>query len=704
MSESQNNNTIAELASAVSLKYRNHDRGGRGFSYPTAIDSDSNSTSDMLLLREVAMLIVMDRLTDKPDWHVKVYDDTITDKWIQEALAIPVEQLYHDIVTDSQYNSAPKRLTSILDKECLEHCIKELRAKAKFFEETRLVPTLDVNATAVKSDSLVDEDLRRRLQAAFSTLRQDQNDDPDWHPRTNDKVRNLVHPSLYPFVSGRSRLFLDEVVGVQDAVHRWSGKGEVIPKDSKSSGIPAVQRSARAFDTITPAVSDTYQWLPSNVKFQEDGSVKFTSYINGLHPNKYPEIYETIETLVEKALPAWDFCLKQASNYLTYAKPSNEGDRAITAGRKESRFPRPVSPDDENEENWTPYFEVFKRDERARRGEAEKHESISNPASSDSEDNEEDEDEDETEILSEGGHHYYGPREKVAWEAIRQPVQPPAPEFEAVDYGVKSGDSLRERFKDIQIIVKMASIELTPDEPNFPAGSWHVEGQQNEHIIGTALYYLDSENVTPSHLQFRMQTIYDEDYAVGQDSFGWMERVYGTALRDAQAVQRYGSVETKQGRLLAFPNVFHHRVSPFELQDKTKPGHRRFIALWLVDPYQRVINTGNVPPQQQSWWMEQAFQGLTAQGAEKIPSAVAKLLSESAPGHSISALDVTAQSSGSLPAELMNMVKEEAAKIQGPMSLEEAKEHRLKLMDERTQFQRKVESEWESETYNFCEH
>ncbi|KAF5680020.1 hypothetical protein FHETE_562 [Fusarium heterosporum] len=684
---SQNNDPITELASAISLKYRCHDRGGKGFSYPTAIDSKSHNTSEMLLVREVAMMIVMDRLTDKPDWHLKVYDDTITDKWIQEALALPVEQLYDDIVTDSPGSSNPKMLTSIFDRECLEYCIKELRAKAKFFEETGLVPTLDVDATAVKSDSLVDENLRRRLQAAFATLTQDQNDNPDWHPRTNDKVRNLVHPSLYPFVYGRSRLFLDEVVGVKDAVHRWSGKGEVIPKVSESSGIPAV--------------SDTYQWLPANVKFQEDGSVKFTSYINGLHPNKYPEIYRTIETLVEKALPAWDFCLKQVPNYL-HGGPSNEGDRAIVAGRKGSRFPRPRDPDDENEENWTPYFEVFKRAQHAKRGESDKDDSISNPASSDSEDY--DEDEVDYEAQSEGGNYYSGTRGQVAWQMMREPVQPAAPEFKAVDYGVKPGDSLRERFKDIQIIVKMASIELTPDKPEFPAGSWHVEGQQNEHIIGTALYYLDSENVTPSHLQFRMSTISDDDYNVGQDSFNWMERVYGTVLRDAQAVQRYGSVETKQGRLLAFPNVFHHRVSPFELQDKTKPGHRRFIALWLVDPYRRVINTGNVPPQQQSWWMEQAFQGLTTQDAEKIPSAVANLLSQSAPGHSISALDAATRGGGSLPGELMNMVKEEAAKIEGPMSLEEAKEHRLKLMDERTQFQSQVESEWESETYNFCEH
>lgn len=79
----------------------------------------------------------------------------------------------------------------------------------------------------------------------------------------------------------------------------------------------------------------------------------------------------------------------------------------------------------------------------------------------------------------------------------------------------------------------------------------------NEHICATALYYLDSENITDNNLSFRMQTSYDnnQDFEVGQDSFNWMEMVYGTPLRDASCLQNYGSVDTHQGRLLAFPNV-----------------------------------------------------------------------------------------------------------------------------------------------------
>lgn len=125
----------------------------------------------------------------------------------------------------------------------------------------------------------------------------------------------------------------------------------------------------------------------------------------------------------------------------------------------------------------------------------------------------------------------------------------------------------------------MASIELTLDKPEFPVGGWHVssssnsrllnnslirqqvEGQMNENICATALYYLDSENITPSNLSFRMQTRNDLDddseYSVGQSRYHWMERIYGTCLSSISSpcLQNYGTVETREGRLLAFPNV-----------------------------------------------------------------------------------------------------------------------------------------------------
>lgn len=93
----------------------------------------------------------------------------------------------------------------------------------------------------------------------------------------------------------------------------------------------------------------------------------------------------------------------------------------------------------------------------------------------------------------------------------------------------------------------------------------------NEHICATALFYLDSENVTPSHLSFRMQTTNDQEELqdiAGQDQYSWLERVYGTQFSQSSdgssvCLQHYGSAETRQGRLLAFPNVLYVPNSSF---------------------------------------------------------------------------------------------------------------------------------------------
>jgi hypothetical protein len=150
----------------------------------------------------------------------------------------------------------------------------------------------------------------------------------------------------------------------------------------------------------------------------------------------------------------------------------------------------------------------------------------------------------------------------LKWQLHRIP-KIPDPSWEDITYSPEEGTLLKDRFahSGLQIIVKLASIELTPDKPDFPAGGWHIEGQMNEHIAGTALYYLDSENVTDASLSFRMQTSINaenqHEYTVGQDAYSWMESVFGATLggSGSPCLQNYGSVQTREGRLLAFPNV-----------------------------------------------------------------------------------------------------------------------------------------------------
>ena len=149
--------------------------------------------------------------------------------------------------------------------------------------------------------------------------------------------------------------------------------------------------------------------------------------------------------------------------------------------------------------------------------------------------------------------------------------------------------------------------------------------------------------------------------------------------------------------------VSQHRVSPFSLIDPTKPGHRRFIALWLVDPTKRIISTANVPPQQMDWYVDALLGSNTKSRQEalsKLPPDLINLLAEKG------LASLSATSEGRLPEELMDYVREyfDEAKYSLPMGFQEASEHRKKLMQERGAFVRTAEEELQGATYSFCEH
>ena len=66
------------------------------------------------------------------------------------------------------------------------------------------------------------------------------------------------------------------------------------------------------------------------------------------------------------------------------------------------------------------------------------------------------------------------------------------------------------REKGLQIIIKLAGIELTPEKPTYEGGSWHLEGMLNEHIVATSIYYYDVYNTTESRIHFRQEAEMDE--------------------------------------------------------------------------------------------------------------------------------------------------------------------------------------------------
>jgi hypothetical protein len=193
---------------------------------------------------------------------------------------------------------------------------------------------------------------------------------------------------------------------------------------------------------------------------------------------------------------------------------------------------------------------------------------------------------------------------------------------------------------------------------------------KNEHICATALYYYDNVNITESLLSFRQQSSTQDTYEIGyeQGYHDWLHEVFGCE-QNRPAVQYIGDVTTKEDRLLTFPNVFQHRVGPFGLVDKTKPGHRKILALFLVDPHIKVISSAHVPCQQKEWWMQELL----------TKSAIPKL-----------------------PVEILNEVVDNVEEF--PISLNEAKKLRLDLMEERKAYVQGHDSRFHSLFFSLCEH
>lgn len=97
-----------------------------------------------------------------------------------------------------------------------------------------------------------------------------------------------------------------------------------------------------------------------------------------------------------------------------------------------------------------------------------------------------------------------------------------------------------------------------------------------------------------------------------------------TQCRDQSLVQLVGSEVTREHRCIAFPNIYHHQVQPFELKDKSRPGHRKIVAFFLINPNRRIPSTTNIPAQQLSWKQEDLNEALGSKLPPELTSEISK--------------------------------------------------------------------------------
>ena len=323
----------------------------------------------------------------------------------------------------------------------------------------------DPTAAIAKSDTIISNELKESLRIAAGRLEYVLPHQKDFHPGSDEKVLDLVHPSLFPLVYGTTRILPTGKVGLEDATKRIS-EGETIAYQGSNERRRGVYFSHR------------FQWLPCDVAFVEDDEVRIQSYVNNLHPQKHKDLYRIIEQVIAKTIPLWNEVLSSVDA---------GSDTRITVDEPEYDCPLQPSPLAGDK----PEPEKLADQDAPTEGENE----AESPDDADSERPSTLDDDD-------------------WWRQNRVLKHPEPGEFqplERYEYAPPPVD-LRRDFLDtgLQVIVKLANIELTPEKPKYEGGSWHIEGQLNEHICASAIYYYDSKNTTASCLCFRQTLSSDE--------------------------------------------------------------------------------------------------------------------------------------------------------------------------------------------------
>ncbi|KAI9351148.1 hypothetical protein DFJ73DRAFT_760215 [Zopfochytrium polystomum] len=507
---------------------------------------------------ELRYLRVLNEILEKPNWWIKRRDPALWERWRTEATAA-----FRDIKNPLESNDDHDDDD---DAEPVDWDL--LREELDYIESTLLlhrVPadlSLDAAAatpamstitpTAVHgvhhSDDLLSPGLLARLRDLARPLEAAAFAAGSWHPGSDGQVLNLAHPSPHALVFGRSLSSTLPNVLVGETV---------IPAPPKPNGGDA---------------SEKFQWLPSDVVVDADGRAKIDSYINNLHPERHAALYDralgslttepfhrmAIDTReLEPKMDQWEWIRVQFAKCIGKSVEEIQDpqyfDDLEAFGESFSEIDFALRME------YTPTMRDFERWKAPRSGDMSEQEAQN------------------AELLKDRWVSPSDPR--VAKDGVR-------PEMDC----------------RLQVIFKMANIHLAPEKPDYPGGSWHIEGMENECIAATGLIYYDVENITESRLSFR--NVFDhENWSYGQNDFDFLQYLFGFENEFSKPLQSTGSAVARGGRCVAFPNFLHHKLEPFSLQDRTRPGHRKMLAFFLVHPDAApgVYSTRFVPPQQREW-------------------------------------------------------------------------------------------------------
>ncbi|KDQ59187.1 hypothetical protein JAAARDRAFT_33915 [Jaapia argillacea MUCL 33604] len=578
---------------------------------------------DFLTLKEFRLWTLTSQILEKPNWWQKVHDETIVAKWRKEFIDQDVDMVrtMWRVKTREEINAAIAEAAAgghdevdwqeFRRKRWPRDPLNEVQLDYIFDNLRWLAEQRDVN-TGIQATGI--NRVYQSLELVPSNLKA--------ALISGASVLESVPEAEKDWHPGTN----DQVLNlVHPSLFCFRIGKSLVKKYDGTLYVPTEEeylvRLSDFDDADSFSVSTQHQWLPTDFDVSSTGAVTSLGYINNLHPDLHKPLTTTITSILQRFIPLWDRVLSATLS------PEHLVIRPDPYGWYEHINDQ--EPDDNDYKN-NGILDI--------------------------------------KAYNTAFHEY---KQEVKWPLIPDPPPfTPPPVDDDVHFSLKG--------RKIQVIVKMANIVLTPENPKYEGGSWHVEGMENERIVSTGLYYYHSSNISESKLGFRkavgggdqgMDIPYEQS-----DNQGYLA-AYGIDGDRGYLNQELGTVVTKEDKCLAFPNIYQHRVAPFELVDPTKPGLRKILCFFLVDPTTTILSTSKVPPQQHEWYFREI----------RKPSSLS-----------------------ALPLELFDMVNDELMEAPerpgGIITMEQAKEERQKLMDERANFRVEHNKEIFEMEFNMCEH
>ncbi|KAF8601405.1 hypothetical protein BDV93DRAFT_558487, partial [Ceratobasidium sp. AG-I] len=168
------------------------------------LDSDASSLLNVLALssRLVSIFPSMDSQVGYAEPLPNAFGENEDHYWEAGTPAKPLVELEMTRLS-AAIRLKPSWWTKLNDPEVLGRWRTEALQQAVHMKESH-VGCYD---RIWQSDKLVPAALRAELIAGVSKLENVPDEEKDWHPRSNGQVLDLVHPSLYPIVYGRTMAY-----------------------------------------------------------------------------------------------------------------------------------------------------------------------------------------------------------------------------------------------------------------------------------------------------------------------------------------------------------------------------------------------------------------------------------------------------------------------------------------------------------------